>query len=192
MSSRIGVRWRSAGRVAALVLVFLATTLVGCVNRPHVLYDASIKNGKGGQQWVWPYFLEGKPTVLAFWNTDVAQCLREMPAMKTLSRRDGSIEFVTVVTGYDRLDIEKWMRREQLDYVVLLDLEEKFARQLGVRTYPTFIYFDANGEEIARRSDIRTVANWFDQPRWLQLSGAEPMSIGEGAPAQAVFSGDGY
>ena len=174
------------------VLVASLWLIGGCASRPHVLYSLSPDEKVAGAQWVWPYFLEGKPTVLAFWNTDVAQCLREMPAMKTLQRRGGDVEFVTIVTGYDPLDIDKWMHREKLDYVILADLEEKFAMQLGVDSYPTFIYFDADGKEIARRNDIRTVANWFDKSRWLQRSGAEPMLEDQAAPVPTAFPEDDF
>lgn len=127
---------------------------------------------RGGQQWVWPYFLDGKPAVLAFWNTNEMQCLRDVPALKTLDAREGSVQLVTVVTGRDRMEIEKWLRREQIRYDVLLDLDEKLAEELDVYYYPTFIYLDVQGKEVDRVTDVRTVHNWFDRPRWLERSGA--------------------
>ena len=159
-------RLRPSLRLAAVCLL-----MGGCASSPLVLYSISLEPVEAGRQHVWPYFLEGHPTVVAFWNTDVAKCLRDIPALKTLNRRRSGVELVTVVTGLDRLDIEKWMYRERIDYLVLLDLEERLAKRLDVDTYPTFIYLDANGEEIGRRSDVATIAPWFDHEGWLERSG---------------------
>lgn len=155
--------------LACCVLVAaLSSSAIGCRTAGVPLVNVT----EGGQQWVWPYFVDGKPTVLAFWSTDEMQCLRDVPALKTLDAREGSVQLVTVVTGRDRMEIEKWIRRERIGYAVLLDLEEKLARRLGVRGYPTFIYVDTKGKEVDRVTDIRTVRNWFDRPRWLERSGA--------------------
>jgi len=100
------------------------------------------------------------------------QSLRDVPALKTLDAREGSVELVTVVTGRDRLEIQKWLRRERIGYVVLLDLEEKLASQLHVYYYPTYVYIDSQGKEIDRVTDVRLVGNWFDRERWLVRAGA--------------------
>lgn len=153
----------------------------GCSVSPLVLYSASRDSAEAGRQHVWPYFLESKPTVVAFWTTDVAQCLREIPALKTLHQRDSGVQLVTIVTGLDRMDIEKWIYRERIDYVVLYDLEEQLARRLDVESYPTFIYFDIEGEEIARETSVASVAAWFDSEEWLERSGVLPPSV-DGTP----------
>ncbi|MGQ9589824.1 MAG: TlpA family protein disulfide reductase [Planctomycetota bacterium] len=155
---------RSWAAVAAALLVS------GCAAQPVPLVNITGR----GEQWVWPFFIDGRPTVIAFWNTDEMQCLRDVPALKAFDARESSVELVTVVTGRDRYEIDQWLRRHRIRYTVLLDLEEKLARQLGVRSYPTFVYFDSNGKEIARVEDIRLVHNWFDNPRWLERAGAPP------------------
>jgi hypothetical protein len=126
----------------------------------------------GGEQWVWPYFLRGQATVLAFWNTDVMQCLRDVPALTTLDSRAGYVNLVTVVTGRDRREIDKWIREKKISYVVLTDLEGKVSRQLDVSVYPTYVYLDKEGKEVSRTSDIRYVRKWFEHPAWLARSGA--------------------
>lgn len=152
--------------------VFLLCGFCGCASQTLLLHSVSTDPNESGRQWVWPYFLDQKPTVIAFWSTNEMQCLREVPALKTLDKRQGSVQLVTVVTGRDRLEIDKWLYREKIDYVVLLDLEEKLADRLGVYEYPTFVYFDTEENEVGRVNDIRVVHNWFDRPRWLEKSGA--------------------
>ncbi len=156
--------------VAPWAAVVVWAALFGCAARPVSLVNIT----RDGDQWVWPFFLEGRPTVLAFWTTDEMQCMRDIPALKALDARESSVELVTVVTGRDRYEIDKWLRGQRIRYNVLLDLDERLARQLGIRDYPTFVYFDANGREIDRVTDIRLVHRWFDSPRWLERAGAPP------------------
>lgn len=149
------------------IALFLA--FPGCAARTIPLVNIT---GSGEHPWVWPYFMDGQPTVLAFWTTDEMQCLRDVPALKTLDARQGSVQLVTVVAGRDRLEIGKWLRRERIDYPVLLDLEGELSRHLGVYEYPAYLFFDTRGKEVDRVGDVRVVHNWFDRPRWLARSGA--------------------
>lgn len=127
-----------------------------------------------GQKWVWPFFLDGKPTVLAFWTTNEVQCLRDIPALKALEARDVPVQLITAVTGRDALEVEKWVRRERIRYPVLLDLDERLARKLGVWRYPTFLYFDSEGQEIGRAESVVGIRDWFDDASWLKRAGAVP------------------
>ena len=143
--------------VSAVVLV--ATT--GCKTEGVILYDLE------GSQWVFPYFTYDQPTVLAFWNTDEAQCLKDFPALNSLSHRDGSVQLITVCTSEDRRLIEKWLDYERCSFDVVLDPGRKLARRLKVTSYPTYIYFDMNGKEIGRYLNVATIHNWFDKKRWI-------------------------
>ena len=157
-------------RMQFLRVLLLGASMVsawGCATKPLPLVNITGQ----GEQWVWPFFMDSKPTVLAFWNTDEMQCLRDVPALTALDSREGSVQLTTIVTGGDRLEIDKWIRREGIRYTVLLDEREDLAGQLAVYYYPTFIYFDTDGKEIARETDIRLVRKWFDFPRWLERSG---------------------
>jgi hypothetical protein len=87
------------------------------------------------------------------------------------------------VVGRDRLEIDKWIREQKLTYVILLDLQGQLAGRLGVDGYPTYIFFDVKGNEIARAADVRVAHNWFDRDRWLERAGAvQPASAAAPAP----------
>lgn len=147
----------------------ISLVLCGCGARAIPLVNIT----DNGHQWVWPFFVQNdQPTVLAFWNTNEMECLRNIPALQALDARAGSVELVTVVTGRDRLEIDQWLRSKRMRYPVLLDLEENLSRRLRVRLYPTFIFLDRKGKEIGREEDIRLVKKWFDSPRWLKKAGA--------------------
>jgi hypothetical protein len=154
----------------------------GCAERAIVL--RSLTGDAPGREWVWPYFLEGQPVVLAFWTTDEMQCLRDVPALKALEAREGAVQLITVVVGRDRMEIDKWLREERIRYVILLDLEEKLAGRLRVDGYPTYVLFDAEGKEVSRAGDIRLARNWFDRERWLERTGAVRPASGPGAEGE--------
>ena len=49
--------------IAALLLL----AAPGCAMRTIPLVNIT---GSGEHPWVWPYFMDGQPTVLAFWSTE--------------------------------------------------------------------------------------------------------------------------
>ena len=140
----------------------LLAVLCSCASRPVPLVNLT----DNGHQWVWPYFLDGQPTVMAFWNTNEMECQRNVAALQGLDALDTSVQLVTVVTGRDRLEINKWIREKSIRYPVLLDLDEALAGRLQVDRYPAFICFDPEGKEVARVDDIRLVRKWFNDDRW--------------------------
>jgi hypothetical protein len=150
---------KRTARLATLPL-FLAVA-PGCGSSAIPLRDLD------SHQWVWPYFVKEQPTVLAFWSVDELQCIKDMPALNALERREGVVQLVTVCTSRERLEIELWLRKEEARFLVLLDPDERLARRLRVTSYPTYIFFDMNGAEIARQNDVRTVHHWFDRERWI-------------------------
>ncbi|MBI4606667.1 MAG: TlpA family protein disulfide reductase [Planctomycetes bacterium] len=147
----------------------------GCAGRSIALVNLTERGSH--RQWVWPHFLYEQPTVLAFWSTNEMECLRNVPALQALEARRGSVQLVTVVTGRDRLEIDKWIREKRMRYPVLLDLDGYLARRLDVGRCPTFVYFSVEGKELERVEDVRLVRKWFDSERWIQLGeGIEPAS----------------
>jgi len=159
-----------------VVAVTLASLLgPGCVaHNAHVLYTISNNPHETGRQQVWPYFLAGKPTVVAFWNTDNMQCLRDVAGIRTLESRDSPVQLVTVANGVSPFEIQKWLQKEQISYPVLLDLDQALSAKLGVNSVPMFLLFDVDGQEVARAYDLRVVHNWFDRERWRERVGLVP------------------
>ena len=152
------------GRIEGFLLVALAVIAgAGCRSRGIVLYNTH------GEQRVYPYFID-QPMVLAFWNASNVQCLDDLPALNTLHKRPGPVHVLGVASG-DRLEMNKWMRRMGVEFEVVYDSEEILARRLGVRSYPTYVYFGHTGGEITRSLTIRTIHNWFDRERWLRRAG---------------------
>jgi hypothetical protein len=117
--------------------------------------------------------------VLAFWNCANIESIEAIPALTTLSRRDSDIQLVTVCTESNRARMDSWLSKQQGEFVILLDPQARLARQLDVRTYPTYIYFDIKGREVQRYLDIRSVWKFFDIEGFQELGRPQPASASE-------------
>jgi hypothetical protein len=171
MVSRILTRQPRAASLGGACLLG-ACLVAGCGGRAVPVYNLTEKGQQ--RQWVWPYFLYEQPTVVAFWSTDEMDCYRNLPALGALDALPSSVQLVTVATGRDRLEIDRWIREKRIRYPVLLDLDQAIAHQAGVSSAPTFVYYDPLGQELERGQDIRVVRKWFDDPRWRE--GGESIS----------------
>jgi hypothetical protein len=152
--------------VIALVLLGIS----GCRQYPTTM----VHDAESGMQWHWPHFLDGKPTILAFWSTESAECLYAIDGLNTLSRREVPVKLISVATGPDIEEIHAWIdgrRGTPIRFPVLLDQKRDLARAVGVTYYPTYVYFDAGGDEIDRSYRIDNIQKWLNT-RWLQRSGA--------------------
>ncbi len=158
----------------AIALALVLLSIGGCQHRWVMLYDT-----ERGMQWHWPYFLDGKPTILAFWSTAETESLENLHAidgLNTLSLRDVPVELISVATGPDIEEIHAWIdgrRGTPIRYPVLLDQRKRLAKAVNVTHYPTYIYFDADGDEIDRSYSIKNISKWH-HTRWLRKSGAAP------------------
>ncbi len=156
----------------AIALALVLFGFSGCRQHPSVMvYDT-----ERGMQWHWPHFLDGKPTILAFWSTESAECLYAIDGLNTLSLRDVPVELISVATGPDPEEIHAWIdgrRGSPIRFPVLLDEKQQLATAVGVTHYPTYVYFDADGDEIDRSYRIDNIQKWLNT-RWLQKSGAAP------------------
>ena len=155
----------------AIALALVLFSISGCQHRSVMVYDT-----ERGMQWHWPHFLDGKPTILAFWSTEETECLRAIDGLNTLSLRDVPVELISVATGPDIEEIHAWIdgrRGTPIRFPVLLDQRTRLARAVNVTHYPTYIYFDADGDEIDRSYSIKNISKWHNT-RWLRKSGAAP------------------
>lgn len=149
------------------VLCAAAVFLCGCAQRPLVLYTLPNLAGPGGEQRVWPHFVD-RPLVIAFWSVEEIESIDALEPLSTLHHRHGPVRLTTVCVSKDRMRIDRWIRKQNVDFEVLYDPGGSFARRLGVRSTPTFVFFDKNGHEIDRSYEVLTIHNWFDRARWIK------------------------
>lgn len=160
---------KSPDPAGTLLLSLVVAALYGCASEPVPLVNISGR----GEQWVYPFFLQEQPTILAFWNTGEMQCFYDVTPLVALDARPESVGIVSVVTGRNRAEIDKWIRQHGIPYVVLLDENARLAADLNVTYYPTYIFFDTRGREIQRVTEVREVRKWY-YPRWVERAANPP------------------
>jgi len=151
--------------VASLAVLSLCA---GCRAAPAV----PLEDTRGGQ-WVWPYFAQRQPTVLAFWDCDNIESIEAMPALNTLNLRGSGVQLVTVCVERDRARANDWLRKQRANFIVLLDPDRDLAERLGVTSFPTYLYYNTRGEEVGRYLDIQSAWKFFDLPRFVDQGWAE-------------------
>lgn len=95
---------------------------------------------------------EGKPIVVNLWATWCAPCVREMPMLLQAQREYPDVNFVFLNQGEERLQVARWLERQQLPLQnVLLDPQRQASAAFQQKGYPTTLFFDAQGKLVSTR-----------------------------------------
>ena len=95
--------------------------------------------------------LKGRPVVLNLWATWCPPCRREMPALAAAQAAHPEAVFLFVNVGEDSATVERYLAQAGLaPRNVLLDPVLAAARALGVGGYPTTLFYDRHGMQVAR------------------------------------------
>lgn len=98
--------------------------------------------------------LSGRPALVAFWASDCASCLEEMPHLVELYRRfnDRGLALIGVAMAYDPPHrVLELARRRDLPYPVALDLDGALATAFGnVSVTPTTFLIAPDGAIVGR------------------------------------------
>jgi peroxiredoxin len=96
--------------------------------------------------------LRGKVTVVSFWATWCAECIREMPKMAEAYRRYAprGYEMIAVAVRDRRESVADFARRRELPFPVALDSGEAAQRFGNVRITPTMFLIDSRGRVLKR------------------------------------------
>lgn len=87
---------------------------------------------------------EGKPTLLSFWFTKCAPCIKELPALESLKEKYGSKVNFVAITFNDEEEIKSFLSKKDFNYKHIIDAQ-KFIDEIGLNTYPRNIILDKNG-----------------------------------------------
>ena len=100
--------------------------------------------------------LKGKVTLINFWATSCAPCVKELPGMAEVYKKYNAQGFETIAVAmeYDRPDyVKNFSERHQLPFKVALDARGEIAQAFGkvngdVRVVPTSFVIDKQGRII--------------------------------------------
>ncbi|HDS1039862.1 TPA: TlpA family protein disulfide reductase [Stenotrophomonas maltophilia] len=88
----------------------------------------------------------GKPLVLNLWASWCGPCRREMPVLAHAQQAHADIQFVFLNQGESLDEVQSFLAAERLSLRdVLLDEPSAASTTLGVRAYPSTLFFDAQG-----------------------------------------------
>lgn len=93
--------------------------------------------------------LRGKPVLVTFWATTCPSCVEEIPHLTELYRElnPKGLEIIGVAMAYDPPEqVRAMARQRQIPYPIVLDSEERIAREFdNVRLTPTSVLVSPEG-----------------------------------------------
>jgi len=94
--------------------------------------------------------LRDKNVILNFWATWCGYCVIEMPDLQKLQEAHADdVLVLTVNVGESKEVVQKFMEENNLDLTVALDEKMNVANTYGIRSYPTTIAINKNGEAVS-------------------------------------------
>jgi len=96
--------------------------------------------------------LLGTPTLVNLWATWCAPCVKELPTLQTLSKKNSGLYVATINQDTaPRASVEAFLAEHKLDLPIYRDPKMAVSSALGPDTVlPTSILYDANGKEVWR------------------------------------------
>ena len=98
-----------------------------------------------GQRWTHER-LKGRVVVLNFWATWCAPCKEEMPTLQDLHDSPQAPVVIAINVKEPKSRVQAFLNQRNLSLPVVLDERGEFARQWGVRVYPTTVLIAPDGQ----------------------------------------------
>lgn len=93
--------------------------------------------------------MRDKYVLLNFWATWCGYCVVEMPDLQKLQDTyKDDLLIITINVGEDKETVQKFMKENNLDLTVALDMDSNVANTYGVRSFPTTIAVNKKGEAV--------------------------------------------
>jgi len=90
---------------------------------------------------------KGKAVVINFWGTFCPPCVKEMPEFERQYQKwkDEGLVILAINLSEDTLTVNNFVRRFELNYPILRDVQRKTERKYGLRSYPTTFFVKPDG-----------------------------------------------
>lgn len=107
--------------------------------------DFKLADLEGNQQQLSDY--AGKAVVVNFWGTFCPPCVKEMPEFERqyLKWKDQGLVVLAINLSEDTLTVNNFVRRFDLHYPILRDMNRKTERSYGLKSYPTTFFIKPDG-----------------------------------------------
>ncbi|WP_028610491.1 thiol-disulfide oxidoreductase ResA [Paenibacillus harenae] len=90
---------------------------------------------------------KGKAVVVNFWGTFCPPCVKEMPEFERQYEKwkDQGLVILAINLSEDTLTVNNFVRRFDLHYPILRDVNRKTERSYGLKSYPTTFFINRDG-----------------------------------------------
>lgn len=94
-----------------------------------------------------PADYKGKPYIINFWGTFCPPCVKEMPEFQRQYEKwsDQGLAVLAINLSEDDLTVRNFLRKFELDYIILRDRNRVTERKFGLKAYPTTYFVKADG-----------------------------------------------
>lgn len=118
-------------------------------NADLITFVATDIDGRTRQSGEW---IGSKPTVVNFWGTWCPPCRREIPDLVRLYKEyePKGVEIVSLAVKDTPDGVRKFSKRANMEWVMLMGTPELMSTFKLTGAVPTTIFFDSDGQEIAR------------------------------------------
>jgi len=135
--------------VAGVLIGWLAWSLFTPVpGYERSLPDLTLERLEGGQLLLTS--LTGEPVVINLWATWCLPCLRELPMMANMMRREPGVRFVFAAQGEQRAVVESYLAEhpEMALQGVVLDRDQALSLEFQTHGLPMTLFFDDRGNHV--------------------------------------------
>jgi len=89
----------------------------------------------------------GKIVLLDFWATWCGPCKVQMKKLKELKSlvNEDEVVIISIDVGESKSIVQEFISKEEVDWLVLLDLRGSTAKSYGIRAIPTLFIIDKEG-----------------------------------------------
>jgi peroxiredoxin len=90
---------------------------------------------------------KGKAVVINFWGSFCPPCVKEMPEFERQYEKwkDAGLEILAINLSEDTLTVNNFVRRFDLSYPILRDVNRKTEHKYGLESYPTTFFVLPDG-----------------------------------------------
>lgn len=152
--TRLIVRTSILIAFVGIVLYVLYTNFLntndGIINAGDQAPDFQLKTLEGETVNLSDY--RGQGVFLNFWATYCPPCKEEMPYMQSQYEvfKDKGVTILAVDVGEPKLTVEKFVKRYELTFPILLDYRQEVVNAYGVGAIPVSFLIDENGKVVDR------------------------------------------
>jgi thiol-disulfide isomerase/thioredoxin len=162
--------------VAGVAVGWLAWSLFTPVpGYERALPDLDLERLEGGQLQLTS--LVGGPVVINLWATWCLPCLRELPMMANMARRDPGVKFVFADQGEQRATVESYLAEhpEMGLQGVVLDRDQALSVEFQTHGLPMTLFFDDRGNHVHSHIGELTEVELFNYVIDLKAGNLNPL-----------------